>query len=171
MNFNFYTMAYYKNECLRMYFVFRFCKHISGNLVFINMIPTLCSVGLLWYYWTVFSSLVMMIRLSVAWLGSRFVANEQIVFFNTPAWLALVSTQPPVQLILGIISLRVKWPGYEHDFVSSSSAEVENICSCTFVPLYLLMVWCWIKHRYILMMLNLTQEKLLFVLLENLPCA
>jgi hypothetical protein len=38
--------------------------------------------------------------------------------------LALGSTQPPIQWVLGAHSLEIKWPGHEADHSPSTSAEV-----------------------------------------------
>jgi hypothetical protein len=40
---------------------------------------------------------------------------------------ALGPTQPPIQWVLGALSLRVKRPGHEADHSPPSSAEVKNV--------------------------------------------
>jgi hypothetical protein len=39
------------------------------------------------------------------------------------------------------------WRRCETDHSPPPTAEVKNMCSCTFTPLYVFMVWCFIKHR------------------------
>jgi hypothetical protein len=54
------------------------------------------------------------------------IANEQMLYFTTAFRTALGSTQPPIQLITGTLSLRVKRPGREADHSPPSSAEVKE---------------------------------------------
>jgi hypothetical protein len=43
-------------------------------------------------------------------------------------------TQPPIQWVLGALSLGIKPPGCEADYSLPSSAEVKNAWSCTSTP-------------------------------------
>jgi hypothetical protein len=47
----------------------------------------------------------------------------------------------------GSFSPALKWPEREADHSPPSSVEVKNVWSRTFIPEYLFMVWCLIKHR------------------------
>jgi len=49
-----------------------------------------------------------------------------IFFFITAARTALGPTQPPIQWVLGVLSLEVKQPGREADHSPPSSAEVKE---------------------------------------------
>jgi hypothetical protein len=42
------------------------------------------------------------------------------------SWLALVTTQPPIQRVIGLLSQGVKHPGREVDHLPASRAEVKN---------------------------------------------
>jgi hypothetical protein len=64
--------------------------------------------------------------------------------FATVTMLALGPTQPSVQWVLG--TMGVKWPRLEVGHSPPSSAEVENVCSYTFTPPYVFMVWCLVKY-------------------------
>jgi hypothetical protein len=55
--------------------------------------------------------------------------------------------QPPIQWVLGALSLGVKRPGREADHSPPSSAEVKNVWSYTSIPEYVFMAWCLVKHR------------------------
>jgi hypothetical protein len=46
--------------------------------------------------------------------------------FDTMSRLTLGPTQPPVQWVLEVLSLRVKQPGHEADHSSPSSAKVKE---------------------------------------------
>jgi hypothetical protein len=48
--------------------------------------------------------------------------------------MALGPTQPPIQWVLGSLSLGVKWPGHEADHSPPSTAEVKNAWSYTSIP-------------------------------------
>jgi hypothetical protein len=73
----------------------------------------------------------------------------RIFVFATEFIQALVSTQPPIQWVLGDLSMGVKRPGREADHSSVSSAEVKNRWSHTSTHKYVLMMWCSVekKHR------------------------
>jgi hypothetical protein len=60
---------------------------------------------------------------------------------------ALGPTQPPIQWVLGALSLGVKWPGRESVHSPPSSTEVKNMRSYTFTPQHVFMAWCLVKHR------------------------
>jgi hypothetical protein len=49
-----------------------------------------------------------------------------IFIFTTTSRMALGPAQPPIQWILGALSLGVKWPGHEADHSPPSSAEVKE---------------------------------------------
>jgi hypothetical protein len=71
----------------------------------------------------------------------------EIFIFTTASRMALGPTQPPVQWVLGALSLGVKRPGREADHSLPSSAEVKNAWSYTSTPPYVFMAWCLVKHR------------------------
>jgi hypothetical protein len=54
--------------------------------------------------------------------------------FATASRLALSPTQPPIQRILGLFSLRIKRPGREADHSPPSTVKVKNAWSYTTVP-------------------------------------
>jgi hypothetical protein len=54
-----------------------------------------------------------------------------IFLFTTASRPALGPTQPPIQWVLGSLSLRVKRPGREANHSPPSSAEVKNAWSYT----------------------------------------
>jgi hypothetical protein len=56
----------------------------------------------------------------------RFPALAGIFLFTTASRTALGPTQPPIQCVIGALSLEVKWPGREADYTSPSSAEVKE---------------------------------------------
>jgi hypothetical protein len=58
-----------------------------------------------------------------------------IFLFTTASRMALGPTQPPIQWVLGAISLGVKQPVREADHSPPSSAEVKNAWSYTSTPL------------------------------------
>jgi hypothetical protein len=60
-----------------------------------------------------------------------------IFLFTTASRTALRSTQPPIQWVLGALSLEIKWPGREADHSPPSSAEVKNAWSYTSTPIRL----------------------------------
>jgi hypothetical protein len=71
-----------------------------------------------------------------------------IFLFATASRTVLEPTQPPIQWVLGALSLGVKRPGSEADYSPPSSAEVKNAWSYTSTPpKYVFMAWCLVKHR------------------------
>jgi len=54
------------------------------------------------------------------------ITNIGIFLFTTVSRLALRPTQPPIQWVLGALSLGVKWPGHEADHSSPSGAKFKN---------------------------------------------
>jgi hypothetical protein len=62
--------------------------------------------------------------------GRRFQLSQQYISrgscLSQMSWLALVSTQPPIQRVTGLLSQRVKQPGLEADLSPPCSAEVKN---------------------------------------------
>jgi hypothetical protein len=65
-----------------------------------------------------------------------------IFLFDTVPRLALGPIQPPIQWVLGALSLGVKRPGHETDHSPPSSAEVKNASNYTSTPQYAFMAWC-----------------------------
>jgi hypothetical protein len=57
-----------------------------------------------------------------------------IFLFTTVSRPVLGSTQPPIQWVLGALSLGAKRPGREADHTPPSSAEVKNAWSYTSTP-------------------------------------
>jgi hypothetical protein len=60
------------------------------------------------------------------WSGVQVPRRAEIFLFTTMSRLALGSAQPPIQWVLGALSLGVKWPGYEADHSPPSSAKVKE---------------------------------------------
>jgi hypothetical protein len=58
--------------------------------------------------------------------GSTAGRGQEIVLFSTASRLAVGSIQPPIQWILGALSLVKKQPGREADYSPPSTAEVKN---------------------------------------------
>jgi len=59
----------------------------------------------------------------------------------------LEPTQPPIQWVLQVLSLGVKWPWCEADHSPPSSTKVRNVWSYTSIPPYVFMAWYSVKHR------------------------
>jgi hypothetical protein len=59
-------------------------------------------------------------------IGVRFPAGPGIFLFTTASRTALGPAQPPIQWVLGVLSLGVKRPGREADHSPLSSAEVKE---------------------------------------------
>jgi hypothetical protein len=68
--------------------------------------------------------------------GSRvlFPAGTVNFLFTTASRTSPGPTQPPIQWVLGVLSLGVKRPGREADHSPPSSAEVNNACNYTSTP-------------------------------------
>jgi hypothetical protein len=64
--------------------------------------------------------------LQAGWLGFDSWQRQEIFLYSTASTPALGSNQPPVQWVLGALSLGVKRPGHEADSSPPSSAEVKN---------------------------------------------
>jgi hypothetical protein len=77
----------------------------------------------------------------------RFLAGLGIFLFTTASRTALGPTQPPIQSVPWVFSVRVKRPGREADHSPPSSAEVKNAWSYTSTPQYVFVAWCLVKHR------------------------
>jgi hypothetical protein len=60
---------------------------------------------------------------------------------------ALRSTQPPIQWVLGALSLGLKRPGREADYSSHLVPRSKNVWSYTSTPQYAFIAWCLVKHR------------------------
>jgi hypothetical protein len=56
--------------------------------------------------------------------GVRFPASQEGFSFSTASRLAVGPTQPPIQWVLGALSMEVKRPGREADGSPPTSAEV-----------------------------------------------
>jgi hypothetical protein len=71
-----------------------------------------------------------------------------IFLFTTASRTALRTTQPPIQRVLGALSLGVKRPGREADHSPPSVEEVKEL-SRTIPPLpqYVFMAWCSVKEQ------------------------
>jgi len=90
------------------------------------------------------------------WPGFDF-WQQQVSFLPTTASrLDLGPTQPPIQWVLGALSLEVKWPGREADHSHPSSAEIRmygavpylHHISCAYVSSgYVFMAWYLVKHK------------------------
>jgi hypothetical protein len=57
-----------------------------------------------------------------------------IFLFTTASRPALGPTEPPIQLVAGVLSLWVKQVGLKADYSHPSSAEVKNAWRYTFTP-------------------------------------
>jgi hypothetical protein len=60
---------------------------------------------------------------------------------------ALEPIQPPIQCVLGTVSMGVKRSGREADHSSPSSAEVKDALSYTSTSQYVFVAWCLVKHK------------------------
>jgi hypothetical protein len=60
--------------------------------------------------------------------------------------MALGPSQPPIQWVLGALSLGIKQLGHEADHSPPPSAEVKNAWSYTSTPQYVFMAWCLVKQ-------------------------
>jgi hypothetical protein len=62
------------------------------------------------------------------WVGQPGSSSQhgKIFLFSTVSRLALGPTQPPIQWVLGAISLGVKWPEHEADHSTPTSSKVKN---------------------------------------------
>jgi hypothetical protein len=70
-----------------------------------------------------------------------------IFLFTAVSRTALGPTQSPIQWVTGALFLGVKRPWREADHSPPSSAEVKITWSYTFIPKYVFMAWCLVKHR------------------------
>jgi len=55
--------------------------------------------------------------------------------------------QPPIQGVQGALSPGMKQSGHEADHSPPSSAEFKNGWLYTYIPHYVFMAWCSVKHR------------------------
>jgi hypothetical protein len=60
--------------------------------------------------------------------------------------MALESTQPPTQWILGSFSPEIKQPGHESDHSPPSAAKVKTAWSYTSTPPHVFMVWWLVNY-------------------------
>jgi hypothetical protein len=67
-------------------------------------------------------------------------------FFATASRQTLGPAQPPIQWVLGALSLGVKQPGCEADHSLLSSAKVKSVELYLHSP-YIFMAWCLRQHR------------------------
>jgi hypothetical protein len=73
-------------------------------------------------------------------IGVPLPAGAKDCLLATTLRLAVAPTQPAAaQWVLGVLSLRVKWPGYE--------AEVKKECRYTSITPYIFLVWCFVGTR------------------------
>jgi len=84
----------------------------------------------------------------MGWMnGVQFLAGGRDFFlFTTKSRPALQPKQPPVQWILGVLTLVIKQPGHEADYSPQFSAEIKNVWSYTSTIPYVFMAWCLVKH-------------------------
>jgi hypothetical protein len=54
---------------------------------------------------------------------------------------------PFCPVVTGVLSMGIKWLGYEVDHSHASTAKVNNSWSYTFFSPLVFTVWCLIKHR------------------------
>jgi hypothetical protein len=73
------------------------------------------------------------------YFGIQISAGARDFSFSKTSRPALGLSQPPVQLVSGVLIVGVKQLGYEVDHSPPSSAEVKNEWSCTSVPPYAFM--------------------------------
>jgi hypothetical protein len=81
----------------------------------------------------------------------QFSEGAKIFLFPTTSRLILGPTQPPVQCVLGALSLGIKQPGHEADHTPPSTADIKNGGANLHSP-YIFMAWCLIKQKYNLML-------------------
>jgi hypothetical protein len=67
--------------------------------------------------------------------------GQEIFLFSIVSRPALRPTQPPMQWLLGALSLGIKQQRREADHSPPSITEVKNSTAITFTLLYVLMVW------------------------------
>jgi hypothetical protein len=80
--------------------------------------------------------------------GFEFRQELGIFLFTTVSRPALSSTQPPIQLVPGSLSLRVKQPGHEAaDNSPPSSAEVKECMKPYLHSQYTFIAWCSVKKE------------------------
>jgi hypothetical protein len=72
-------------------------------------------------------------------VGVRIPVEPRFVYYFKSSRPALGPIQPPIQWILGSLSLRVKRPGHETDHSTSTSAEVKKMWVYTSTPPYAFM--------------------------------
>jgi hypothetical protein len=71
----------------------------------------------------------------------------RIFLFPTSSRPVLGPSQPPIQWVLGVLSLGVKRPAREADHSPPTSAEVKKTWISISTPPYAFMAQCLIKHR------------------------
>jgi hypothetical protein len=70
-----------------------------------------------------------------------------IFLFTTTSRLTLGPTQPPIQWVLGTLSLRVKQPGHEADHSPPLMLRSRTHGAIPAILQYIFMTWCLVKHR------------------------
>jgi hypothetical protein len=85
------------------------------------------------------------LNLGVVGFDSR--RGLEICLFTTAPRTALGLTQPPIQWVQGVLSLRVKRPGREADRSLPSSAEAKEWVELYLHSQYTFMVWCSVKAQ------------------------
>jgi hypothetical protein len=72
--------------------------------------------------------------------------KETVLHFAAAFMAVLGSTQPPIQWVPGVLSPGIKRPGHEADH-PPPTAEVKNAWSYTYIPQYVPMACCLVKHH------------------------
>jgi hypothetical protein len=90
-------------------------------------------------------------RLRVGQLGFDSQEGQEIFLLATASRPALRATQPPIQWVLRVLSLGIKWTGYEADHTPPSSAKVKKEWSFSSTLPYVYMAWCVVKHKGLLL--------------------
>jgi hypothetical protein len=88
------------------------------------MFLQLVTVCILFWSWYIIVSIVT--RPWAGWSRVQILARARAHLFAKTYRLPLGPTQSPMQLVLLVLSLVVKWLGCEDDHVPPSSAEVRN---------------------------------------------
>jgi hypothetical protein len=77
----------------------------------------------------------------------QFLARIETFLPATMSGPALLSTQPPVQWVVGALFLEVEWPNLKAYHQPLSSADVKNTWSYTSIQSYIFMVWCLLEAQ------------------------
>jgi hypothetical protein len=71
--------------------------------------------------------------------------GQEIFLFSAVFRIDLQATQTPVQKVLGVLFLGIRWLRREADHSPLSSAKVKNVQSCTSTVLHIYMALCLTK--------------------------